>query len=55
MKYSRLASLVAVTLFLAQSAHAGRPLSVDDANVNDVGAGHVVGIPEHRDRAFRRT
>ena len=41
MKYSRLASLIAVTLFLAQSAHAGRPLSVDDANVNDVGAGHV--------------
>ena len=23
------------------SAHAGRPLSVDDANVNEVGKGHI--------------
>ncbi len=28
-------------LSVAASAHAGRPLAVDDANVNDKGAGHV--------------
>jgi len=28
-------------LFLVGTAYAGRPLLVDDANVNDVGAGHV--------------
>ena len=28
-------------LAVSVSAHAGRPLTVDDANVNDVGAGHV--------------
>ncbi len=25
------------------NAHAGRPLTVDDASVNDVGQGHVEG------------
>jgi len=27
--------------FMAHVSHAGRPLTVDDANVNDVGAGHI--------------
>jgi len=31
---------LALSLFIT-AAHAGRPLSVDDANVNDKGAGHV--------------
>lgn len=34
-------SVAALVLSMAQSAHAGRPLTVDDANVNDPGAGHV--------------
>ncbi len=29
------------TLAITTSAHAGRPVAVDDANVNDKGAGHV--------------
>jgi hypothetical protein len=33
--------LFAAALLWAQPSLAGRPLSVDDANVNDVGAGHV--------------
>ena len=33
--------IAAITCALIQTAHAGRPLSVDDANVNDVGSGHV--------------
>jgi hypothetical protein len=36
----KLAAL-AVALCSAMAAHAGRPLAVDDANVNDKGAGHV--------------
>jgi hypothetical protein len=36
------ASLLALTLSLwGTHAHAGRPLAVDDANVNEKGAGHV--------------
>lgn len=43
MKYrkTRAIKVAAIALFLAHSAHAGRPLAVDDANVNDVGAGHI--------------
>lgn len=37
----RLASLSALWISLMPAAHAGRPLTVDDANVNDVGSGHV--------------
>ena len=33
--------LMAVALVWGETCLAGRPLSVDDANVNDVGAGHV--------------
>jgi len=33
--------MAAAICMLTQIAHAGRPLSVDDANVNDSGAGHV--------------
>ncbi len=36
----RLATL-AIALSSAMAAHAGRPLAVDDANVNDKGAGHI--------------
>jgi len=37
-----LAALIPLTLYLmASQAHAGRPLAVDDANVNEKGAGHV--------------
>jgi hypothetical protein len=36
----KLATL-AIALGSAMAAHAGRPLAVDDANVNDKGAGHV--------------
>jgi hypothetical protein len=37
-----LAALIPLTLcLLASQAHAGRPLAVDDANVNEKGAGHV--------------
>ncbi len=32
---------LAMTLSAAMAAHAGRPLGVDDASVNDKGAGHV--------------
>jgi hypothetical protein len=39
---TRAACLLALTLgLLNPSAQAGRPLAVDDANVNDKGAGHV--------------
>ena len=43
MNYPKLAaiSMAALFVFFSQSAHAGRPLTVDDANDNDVGAGHV--------------
>jgi hypothetical protein len=34
-------TLAAIIVSLSQSAYAGRPLLVDDANLNDVGAGHV--------------
>jgi cytosine/creatinine deaminase len=34
-------AVLAITLSLALVARAGRPLAVDDANVNDKGAGHV--------------
>jgi hypothetical protein len=33
-------TLLAISL-LSASAHAGRPLSVDDANVNEKGVAHV--------------
>lgn len=37
-----LAALIPLTFcLLASPAHAGRPLAVDDANVNEKGAGHV--------------
>jgi hypothetical protein len=32
---------IATTITATVSSHAGRPLAVDDANVNDKGAGHV--------------
>ena len=35
------AVLASACLLLANLCHAGRPLAVDDANVNDAGAGHV--------------
>lgn len=39
---SKYAAFLALTLLLPFSAaHAGRPLAVDDANVNEKGAGHV--------------
>jgi len=42
MKLSRLLCLSAsIALLPLGMAHAGRPLTVDDAGVNDVGAGHV--------------
>jgi hypothetical protein len=36
-----LLTIVSLFVFISQPANAGRPLTVDDANVNDLGAGHV--------------
>jgi len=33
--------IAALMYVLSQTAHAGRPLTVDDANMNDAGAGHI--------------
>ena len=42
MKSKHLSTLLPLALgLLASHAHAGRPLAVDDANVNEKGAGHV--------------
>lgn len=42
MKNKHLFALIPLALsFLGTDAHAGRPLAVDDANVNEKGAGHV--------------
>lgn len=39
---NRLAALLPLALcFAGTTAHAGRPLAVDDANVNEKGAGHI--------------
>jgi hypothetical protein len=40
MNMKKIISLLAISLF-GVSAQAGRPLSVDDANVNDAGVAHI--------------